>query len=187
MFQQDTLAQALKAAGQQLTPAQLEQMYEQAGQEWEDYLDQYEQRLTKNYQQQTGRRVVEAMDKMTMLSMCRQLADEAIYVDYIQPLTDQISEAMPDWDEDEISPQDVLESPTLWKTHWDLIPLNPQMSKLIYELWPDKPSPWTTVANIYLTVLEYQGKDYPDQAGSSLIPVIEQEVAAAVQAMNDAQ
>ena len=87
MFQQETLAQALKAAGQQLTPAQLEQMYEQAGQEWEDYLDQYEQRLTKNYQQQTGRRVVEAMDKMTMLNMCHQLADEAIYVDYIQPLT----------------------------------------------------------------------------------------------------
>ena len=44
MFQQDTLAQALHAAGEMLTPVQIENLYNQAQEEWADYLDQEEQR-----------------------------------------------------------------------------------------------------------------------------------------------
>ena len=58
MFQQDTLAQALHAAGEMLTPVQIENPYNQAQEEWADYLDQEEQRLTKRYQQHTGQQVV---------------------------------------------------------------------------------------------------------------------------------
>lgn len=185
MFQQDTLAQALHAAGEMLTPVQIENLYNQAQEEWADYLDQEEQRLTKRYQQHTGQQVVESMDKLTLLNLARQIADEQIYADYIQPLTDRISETTPDWDEDEITAQDVLASPTLWQTHWDLVPTNPNIPPLVYEMWPEKTSPWPAIAIAYLTVMDYQDGEYPNEPGSSLIPQFEKEIDQAAALLNN--
>lgn len=187
MFHLDTLNQALNAAGQSISQAELMELYDQAESHWEMYLDQNEQQLTHKYQQQKNTNVVEAMDRMTLMNLAQQLADEAIYADYIQPLTDQASTLLPDWDEDEISPQDVLESPNLWQTHWAQLPHSPEMSQIVHELWPDKTSPWTTVANSYMMVLDYQGKDYPAETGSSLMPAFEQQVDQAVAKLTSAR
>jgi hypothetical protein len=185
MFQQDTLAQALEAAGTQLTPAEIATLYNQAQDEWADYLDQTEQRLTQRYRQQTGQRIVESMDKITLLNLTRQLADAQIYADYIQPLTDRASEMMSDWDEDEITVQQVLDSTTLWQTHWDLVPINPTIPPLVYEIWPEKTSPWTAIASAYLTVVDYQDGQYPNEPSSSLIPHFEKSIDQAVALMGN--
>lgn len=182
MFQQETLKKALLASGQTVTPSQLDQIFEQASQEWEGYLDQFQQEMTRNYQARTGRKVVEAMDRMTLLNLTRQRADEQIYADYIQPLTDRISEMNLDSDEDEVTTSDVLASPSLWKTHWDLVQIDPEIEQIVFDLWPDKPTPWPTIAASYLTVRDHQGLDWPSQADSELVPIIEREVDAATAA-----
>ena len=178
ILQKITMRKAYDEAGMNVSDAELDEIYDQMQEQWEDLWLDNTVMLRRRWRDNNNGQTPDGMDHYKILKVARQLADDEIKQQWLAPLTETIINNQLD-DEDDRYPSDeeILMTPGMWKTQWDMMTFHDRDAmELIDELFPNKPRRWTIIAEIYLRSLQMQGKPYPTKPGHPLIPQFEKDV-----------
>lgn len=176
MIYKATIQQAYKDAGRELSEPELTETYEAMMNQWEQASANNLQMLTDKWKQKTGKQTVDALTWGQLLNLANQQASEEIRSEWLDPITQEIVEDNLLHDEMNPPSLQVLTSPDLWMTQWELLPDDDMLTELAVSLWPEKSSKWLTVATALLQVSDHQNKDYPTDKDSTLLPVFEAKI-----------
>ncbi len=176
MIYKATIQQAYKDAGRELSEPALTETYEAMMNQWEQASANNLQMLTDKWKQKTGKQTVDALTWGQLLNLANQQASEEIRSEWLDPITQEIVEDNLLHDEMNPPSLQVLTSPDLWMTQWELLPDDDVLTELAVSLWPEKSSKWLTVATALLQVSDHQNKDYPTDKDSTLLPVFEAKI-----------
>ncbi|WCZ33032.1 hypothetical protein [Corynebacterium massiliense] len=163
ILQKATMRRAYDAAGMTVTNEELDEQYERMQQEWEDLLTANETMVLRRYSQQTGIKVADGLTRHQLLNQARMLTDDQIKERYLEPLNQIIAERELEKERArEIIEEDVLASEDLWKTKWSVFPADHWGTRLVRQLYPNKPGGrWELIAGALILVRDYQGIGYP--------------------------
>ena len=145
--------------------------------QWEQYFLDNTVLMEKRWQQVNNRQMVPALERRKILLTARQMADDEIKEQWLDPLTQAIIEQE---DDDRYpSREEILTTPGMWRTQWVLMPSSqPETIELIDELWPEKPIRWQAIAHTYMEALQAQDEPFPARPGDPLMVSFEKEVDA---------
>lgn len=176
MIYKATIQQAYKDAGRELSEPALTETYEAMMNQWEKASASNLQMLTDRWKQKTGKQTVDALTRGQLLNLADQQASEEVRSEWLDPLTQEIVEDNLLHDEMNPPSLQVLTSPNLWMTQWNLLPDNDALNELAASLWPEKDSKWLLVATALLQVSDHQNKEYPTEKDSTLLPAFEAKI-----------
>ena len=92
ILMKETMRKAYDAAGVDVSDEELDQIYEQMTEQWEDCWLDNTIMLEKRWQQANNRRMVPALERRKILLTARQMADDEIKDQWLDPLTQTIIE-----------------------------------------------------------------------------------------------
>lgn len=184
LLQKETMRKAYEAAGETVSDEELDRIYQQMTEQWADHWLDNTVAMEKRWQQANNRQMVPALERRKILLTARQMADDEIREQWLDPLTQTIIEQEADADRYP-SREEILTTPGMWRTQWVLMPSSqPETIELIDELWPEKPIRWQTIAHTYMEALQAQEKPFPSRPGDPLMASFEKEVDAVTADLN---
>lgn len=174
------LEQAMRAAGENPTPEELDNQYDQLQAAWENLRNQYSERAKQGYKNKYGR-WPDGMTFGQILDQANQLAWDQIQQDWIQPYTEQAAELAAEMEDDRTPHQKVVDNPETWPTEWPEINASNEAMEASLNVWGMEAPKRRAIAASLIQLKMELGQSYPiSPEDTKLIQEFEQQMDQAV-------
>ncbi|KQB87186.1 hypothetical protein [Corynebacterium lowii] len=173
----------LRALNPETPEEEIEWLYQRMREDLNERSENLAQMMRKQWRETMGR-PPSGQEWAQLSQRAMQTAHDQIYEEYLGPISEAISQAQLENEEEEIWEAHywALESEDGWITDLDKIHDNDEINLQVIDVWPEKSSMWRVYATTYCQRLELLGESLPFFDAPELNARLEKEITAALRA-----
>ncbi|MET3945300.1 hypothetical protein [Corynebacterium mucifaciens] len=168
----------LTAYDPETTEQQIDQLYEQMSQAWEDRASEIETAAINALKEKTGD-WPDGPQRGSLIAQSKQLATDQIMEEFLAPLTQEIVARQTEQDEEETPHDQTLRDPNGWWQAPENIQASQEAQDAVWELWEDESPRFLLLADALFERRLFLGLQLPNRPEHPDYPELKAQIADA--------